>query len=346
MLLLLKAGSGIETKILDPAGQEGIITPLYQSRRGIMNFMKKFPSPKKRFLTILLALTGIAITVAYAFCLGACSYLKGDILGIDLKYLGIFYMVIVLLLAWSRKPVLCLLLLAFGAGGEIFLIGYQVHSGVYCPYCLAFGATILLALAVNFERNRKALIVLTAAAGLLFFLLFFSGSVTPVYAADPALPAFGRGPVEVRLYTDYFCGPCSDEEAEVISLISELVGKNLIRVLFIDTPVHPETVLFAGYFLAALNAKNDFPQAVAAREALFEAARKEITQKEALEAFLKTKGVIFLPYDTAPIFKIFGNYLKEDQIRSTPRCVILGPQGKKTLIGKDEIPKGLRGLRK
>ena len=311
-----------------------------------MNFMKKFPSPKKRFLTILLALTGIAITVAYAFCLGACSYLKGDILGIDLKYLGIFYMVIVLLLAWSRKPVLCLLLLAFGAGGEIFLIGYQVHSGVYCPYCLAFGATILLALAVNFERNRKALIVLTAAAGLLFFLLFFSGSVTPVYAADPALPAFGRGPVEVRLYTDYFCGPCSDEEAEVISLISELVGKNLIRVLFIDTPVHPETVLFAGYFLAALNAKNDFPQAVAAREALFEAARKEITQKEALEAFLKTKGVIFLPYDTAPIFKIFGNYLKEDQIRSTPRCVILGPQGKKTLIGKDEIPKGLRGLRK
>jgi len=308
--------------------------------------MKKFPSPKKRFLTILLALTGIAVTVAYAFCLDACSYLKGDILGIDLKYLGIFYMVVVLLLAWFRKPVLLLLLLAFGAGGEIFLIGYQVHSGVYCRYCLAFGATVLLAFAVNFERNRKALIVLTAAAGLLFFLLFFSGSVTPVYAAEPVPTAFGKGPVEVRLYTDYFCGPCSAEEAEVISLVSELVGKNLIRVLFIDTPVHPETVLFAGYFLAALNAKNDFPQAVAAREALFEAARKEITKKEALEAFLKTKGITFRPYDTAPVFKIFANYLKEDQIRSTPRCVILGPQGKKTLIGKDEIPKALRELRK
>lgn len=308
--------------------------------------MKKFPSPKKRFLTILLALTGIAITVAYAFCLGACSYLKGDILGIDLKYLGIFYMVIVLLLAWFRKPVLCLLLLAFGAGGEIFLIGYQVHSGVYCRYCIAFGATILLALAVNFERTRKALIALAAAAGLLFFLLFFSGSATPVYTANPVLPAFGRGPLEVRLYTDYFCGPCSAEEAELISLISELVGKNLIRVLFIDTPVHSETVLFAGYFLAALNAKNDFPQAVAAREALFEAARKKITGKEALEAFLKTKRVAFRPYDTAPVFKIFGNYLKEDRINSTPTCVIIGPQGKQTLTGKDEIVAALRGLRK
>lgn len=309
--------------------------------------MKKFPSPKKRFLTILLALTGIAITVAYAFCLGACSYLKGDILGIDLKYLGIFYMVIVLLLAWFRKPFLCLLLLAFGAGGEIFLIGYQVHSGVYCRYCLAFGAAVLLALAVNFERNRKALIALTAAAGLLFFFLFFSGSVTPVYAADPILPAFGRGAVEVRLYTDYFCGPCSAEEAEVISLISELVGKNLIRVLFIDTPIHPpETILYAGYFLAALNAKHDFRQAVNAREALFEAARKKITGKDALEAFLKTKGVAFQSYDTAPVFKIFGNYLKEDRIRATPSCVILGPQGKKTLTGKDEIVTALRGLRK
>ena len=160
------------------------------------------------------------------------------------------------------------------------------------------------------------------------------------------MPAFGRGAVEVRLYTDYFCGPCSAEEAEVISLISELVGKNLIRVLFIDTPVHRETVLFAGYFLAALNAKNDFPQVVAAREALFEAAGKKITEKEALELFLKKKGIPLQPFDTAPVFKIFGNYIKEDRIRSTPSCVILGPQGKQTLTGKDEIEKGLRGLRK
>jgi thiol-disulfide isomerase/thioredoxin len=307
--------------------------------------MKKFLSRKRRLLTILLALTGIAITVAYAFCLGACSYLKGDVLGIDLKYLGIFYMAVIFVLAWFRKPLLCLLLLSFGAGGEIFLIGYQVRSGVYCPYCLAFGATILLAFAVNFERNRKALAALAAAAGLLFFLLFFSGSATPVYAADPVMPAFGKGPVEVRLYTDYFCGPCLAEEAEVLSLISELVGKNLIRVLFIDTPVHRETVLFAGYFLAALNAKNDFPQVVAARRALFEAAGKKIMEKGALEAFLKTKGVTFRPYDTAPVFKIFGNYLKEDRINSTPTCVIIGPKGKQTLIGKEEIAKGLHSLR-
>jgi uncharacterized membrane protein len=308
--------------------------------------MKKFLSRKRRSLTIVLALTGIAITVAYAFCLGSCSYLKGDILGIDLKYLGIFYMAVIFVLAWLRKPLLCLLLLSFGAGGEIFLIGYQVRSGVYCPYCLAFGATILLALAVNFERTRKALAALAAAAGLLFFLLFFSGSATPVYAAEPVMPAFGRGTIEVRLYTDYFCDPCRAEEGEVMALITELTGENIIRVLFIDTPIHPETVLYARYFLSALNAKGDFRQAVAARGALFEAAAKKIRGKEALEAFLKTKGLDIRPFDTAPVFKIFGDYLKEDRINSTPTCVIIGPQGRQTLIGRDEIAKGLRSLRK
>jgi hypothetical protein len=308
--------------------------------------MKKFPQPRKRFLTILLALTGMAVTIAYAVCLGACSYLKGDILGIDLKYLGIFYMAVILLLAWLRKPLLCLLLLSFGAGGEIFLIGYQVKSGVYCPYCLAFGATILLALAVNFERSRKTLTALAAAAGLVFFLLFFSGSATPLYAAEPVTTAFGRGAIEVRVYTDYFCGPCQDEEKEVISHITEFVEKNLIRVIFIDTPIHQETVFYAGYFLAAINAKGDFRQAVAARTALFEAATKRIEGKEAMEAFLKKKGLDIRPFDTAQAFKIFSNYLKEDRINSTPTCVIIGPQGKQTLIGKEEITKGLRSLRK
>jgi protein-disulfide isomerase len=202
----------------------------------------------------------------------------------------------------------------------------------------------------NFKSPKKRFLTiqlaLAAAAGLLFFLLFFSGSTSPAYAAEPVMSAFGRGAVEVRLYTDYFCDPCRAEEGEVISLITELTGKNIIRVIFIDTPIHPETVLYAGYFLSALNAKRDLGQAVAARGVLFEAAEKKIRGKEALEAFLKTKALDLRPFDTAPVFKIFTNYLKEDRINSTPTCVIIGPQGKQTLGGKDEILKGLSSLRK
>jgi thiol:disulfide interchange protein DsbA len=254
----------------------------------------------------------------------------------------------ILILALMRRPLLCLFLLAFGVGGEIFLIGYQVRSGVYCPYCLAFAATLFLAFIINFQRSRRWLTALAAGAGLIFFLLFFSGSASLVYAAGPPTTTFGKGPVEVRIYTDYFCGPCRAEEAEVMTLITELVEKNLIRVTFIDTPIHKETVLYAGHFLSALNAKErpDLRQAVALRAALFEAAGEKITEKEALERFLKKKGIPLRPFDTAPVFKIYGNYLKEDRINATPTCVIAGPQGKQTLVGRDDTVKALHSLRK
>jgi thiol-disulfide isomerase/thioredoxin len=306
--------------------------------------MKRFLSRNRRLLTILLALTGIGITLAYIYCYGSCSSLKGAILGVDLKYLGIFYMAAILFFALMRKPLLCLLLFAFGAGGELFLVGYQIRSGIYCRYCLAFAATIFLGLVVNFERARKTLTALVAATGLFFFLLFFSGSSAPAYAAESPAPVFGSGPVVVRIYTDYFCGPCRAEEAEVMSLITKLVEKNLIRITFIDTPIHRKTVIYATYFLAMVNANREFTKAVAARAALFEAAEKKIEEKEAMEAFLKKKGIPFLPLDTAPLFKIFGNYFKEDRIKATPTCVIVGPNGKQTLLGSDQIPKGLRDL--
>ncbi len=310
--------------------------------------MTQSHAKKKRFLTILLALTGIGITVAYAVCLGSCSYLKGDILGLNLKYLGIFYMTVILILALMKKPLLCLFLLAFGAGSEIFLIGYQVRSGVYCPYCLAFAVTVFLGLAVNFQRSRRWLTALAAGAGLVFFLLFFSGSVTPAYAAGPPTTTFGKGPVDVRIYTDYFCGPCRAEEAEVMALITELAEKDLIHVTFIDTPLHRDTILYAGQFLAALNAREgwDLRQVVALRAVLFEAATEKITEKKALELFLKKKGFALRPFDTAPVFKVYTNYLKEDRISATPTCVIVGSQGKQNLVGRDDTVKALRSLRK
>ncbi len=310
--------------------------------------MRHLTAKKKRLLTVTLALAGIIAVLAYQFCFGACSNLKGSVLGVDLKYMGILYMVAILILALTRQTLLSLLALAFGSGGEIFLIGYQVRSGVYCPYCLIFAAVVLLALFMNFEQSRKRLTALAAGAGLVFFLLFFSGSATISYAAAPPLPSFGKGPVEVRIYTDYFCGPCRAEEAEVMALITELVDKTLIRVIFIDTPIHKETILYAGYFLSALNAKEggDLRQAVTLRAALFEAAAEKITDKEGLELFLKKKGIPLRSFDTTPVFKIYSNYLNEDRINSTPSCVIVGPRGKQTLVGREDTVKALRSLRK
>ncbi len=196
------------------------------------------------------------------------------------------------------------------------------------------------------HRPRRGRSARAAVAVLLAIIVIGAGSGTPAFAAEPPLPAFGNGPVEVRVYTDYFCGSCGAEEKEVIAAITELVAKNRIRVLFIDTPLFPETVLYAGYFLEAINAKREYGQAVAARAALFEAAGLQIQGKSELEGFLAKKGLEVRPFDTAPVFAQFSKYIKEDQIHATPTVVILGPHGKQTLGNKEQILKALGDLRK
>lgn len=43
--------------------------------------------------TIFLAIVGISIMAYYDYCDTTCSYLKGDIFGIDLKFIGIAYQI-------------------------------------------------------------------------------------------------------------------------------------------------------------------------------------------------------------------------------------------------------------
>ena len=202
------------------------------------------------------------------------------------------------------------------------------------------------ALTAMIGRSGRGLGVPPVGTMLLMFLLIVSGPTTPVSAAGPSLPAFGGGAVEVRVYTDYFCKPCRAEEQEVMEAITKLLAKNRIRVIFIDTPIHPETVLYAGYFLAAIQAKREFGQAVKARAALFEAAGLQIKEKDKLEGFLAMKGLQIQPYNTVPIFAILSEYMKEDRINATPTIVILGPRGKHIPGNKEQILKALGDLRK
>ncbi|MHB9098045.1 MAG: DsbA family protein [Syntrophales bacterium] len=201
------------------------------------------------------------------------------------------------------------------------------------------------ALAAIAGRSGMRLGVPVAGTVLLLVLLIVPGLTMSVSAADPSLLVFGEGAVEVRVYTDYFCEPCRAEEQEVMAAVSDLVAKNRIRVIFIDTPLHPETVLYAGYFLAAVNAKREFGQAVKARAALFEAAGLEINERGKLEGFLALKGLQIRPFDTAPVFAIFSKYIKEDRVKATPTVVIVDQQGKHILGNKEQILKVLRGLR-
>lgn len=299
----------------------------------------------KYLINVVLLLIAIGLEVFYTVCGGSCSYLRGNIFGMDLTYVGIIFAVILIVLSLLKWDRLILVLLSAGVGVETVLVAFQVRNNVYCPYCLAFAAVILLLFILNFDVTKKGLITGSIVLGFVLFSLFFKGSVTPSYAAEPTAFSFGNGPVKVRLYTDYFCSPCRAMEPEVEPLLIELVKKNAVTLAFIDVPIYQYSSLYARYYLYAMNARKDFDQALAARSALFEAAGEKLSEVSKIEAYLKKKDVQFKTFDVVPLSSVLNGFLASDKINSTPTCVIENGPGKETYKGSRQIIPALKQLR-
>ena len=159
------------------------------------------------------------------------------------------------------------------------------------------------------------------------------------------LLSFGKGKVETRLYSDYFCTACRALEPKIEYLLADLVKRNVITLTFVDTPLHKQSALYARYFLYVLNSKKELGHALKARSLLFEAAKQNITGKEQLEAFLTSKGIAFKPFDPQPVFTTLQQYLRSDQIRATPTCVMIKGDKKDFYQGSDNITRILESLK-
>ncbi len=176
------------------------------------------------------------------------------------------------------------------------------------------------------------------------FLMIF-GLAAKNWGEENYFPIFGSGPIQVRLYTDYFCPPCRDMEPGIEPMLIDLVKDGTIQLTFIDVPTSRYTVLYANYFLFSLGAKKDIDSAINARRVLFEAAEKKITEGGKLVGFLKERGIPFKAVDPYPVFNLWNNYIQEDNIKSTPSCVIISGDKKETYRGNLDVPKGIEKLK-
>ncbi len=301
-------------------------------------------SSRKYWVNLSLLLLCIGIIFLYDICGEGCSYLRGSIFSIDLKYLGLIYTVFLLVLTLMKRCTILLILISFGLGAEIYLLGFQIKNEIVCYYCLSFGGVILILFLLNFDMSKKVFIGASVLVGFIFFSIFLKSNTTPLYAEEVLIPSFGGGKTNVRLYTDYFCGPCSNLEPKLEPLIIDLVKKGKISITFVDTPIHTFSSLYARYFLYILSEKNEFDYALKARAVLFEAAKNNITKKEMIEDFLKKKNIKYRHFNVSPTFGILNSYIKEDKINATPTCVIFNGE-RKTYTGSTDIIKALQGIK-
>ncbi|HEY3278604.1 MAG TPA: thioredoxin domain-containing protein [Syntrophorhabdaceae bacterium] len=300
---------------------------------------------KRYIINVILALLAVSIEVFYSICGGSCSYLKGEVFGMGLQYIGIAYMAFIIFLSITKKDRLLILVLSAGVAVEVYLVGFHVWYDTYCPYCLAFGGTLMVMFLLNIRKDRLKPALLSGVIALALFSFFFKGSATPVYAAETLVPSFGSGKVMVRLYTDYFCPPCRGAEPKIEPLIAELVKKNIINLTFVDTPLYKASPLYGRYFVYILNEKKDLDLALKARSVLMDAAREDIGDQSKLEEYLTNKGIKFTPFDAKQTFNVINGYLKEDKIISTPSCVVVQDGKAAKYTGGTDIVNALEGLK-
>lgn len=337
----------------------------------IIALIKKY----RHILTILLALSGIGLMAYYDSCGTACSYLKGDIWGIDLKWVGIAYMSVIIVFAAFKQMSFVRALLAAGLGVEVYLYYFQIENDIYCPFCLAFSIMVILSFLINYEvpstgrENRcrmwlyflgevsfpmlkinKLPLLLFSVLGYLTVLLTFSGSVTPSFAQTNtgAVPSLGAGPYEIIIFTDYFCPPCYRIEIKAEPLLKELLNTGNVKLTFVDVPFNKATPFYVKYYLYAINANASVKNVFHLRNLLFEAAQmKQIQNEKDLIAFLNKKKVPLKGMNETTVFATLTAIAKGNNVRATPTCVITySAVDVRRFTGDIEIWDGLTQLQK
>lgn len=141
----------------------------------------------RRAVNTVVPLTGAALMIFYDLCAGACSSLQGTFAGVDLRWIGIFFMVLFWLLpflpatAGSIVEHVRTLMLSGALGGEVVLVRFQIVHDTYCPFCLLFAACLVVLFIANAPSLNRYLAVGGFLAGVAAFALFFEGSILPLY---------------------------------------------------------------------------------------------------------------------------------------------------------------------
>lgn len=324
--------------------------------------------------TVALALAGIGIMAYYNHCDTACSYLRGDIFGLDLKWVGIAFMVVLILLTAFGQSGLLRACLAGGLGVEVYLYAFQIQNDIYCPFCLAFSVMVILMFIINYElpsawrENRRRMwlyflgetdlplvkirsfpLLAAAVLGYLFIVLTFSGSTIPAYGQESTgeIPSLGKGSYEIIVFSDYFCRPCRRFDTGSEGSLKELLATGKVKIVFADVPVTRLSPMYARYYLYGAHATSDVESVLRLRRGLFEAAQiNRLKTEEALVKYLKEMNIDWKKMDEKPVLAKLSALIREKGIDATPTCVVRYSSSEtKKYVGTDEAKKALVELK-
>ena len=322
----------------------------------------------------------IAVPFAAAWILSAMSWLGicSDgceethlyrFFGFPLSPLGVGYFTLCGLAFLTRNRFrfsgfLIPLLLSGALGSEFVLVWIQKYViGKWCPLCVGVAlsvvtACVLIALerlpgvAIQIRGGERNLVMKRLAgktALILFAFLAGMGisamglSKPDAFAAVLSVKSLAFGDTEssseVYIITDWFCPACRTAEPEILKGARKAMQQ--AKVVFVDYPIHPETLNYIPYNLSfILREKEKYLQI---REALATLARKtKEPRPEDVQTAVSPLGVKYVPLNYADVLagmQYFGTLVKKFKVPGTPSVVVQDSRtGKtKTLYGISDI---------
>jgi len=290
----------------------------------------------------------LSVSLAAGLCTEACkATYKWTIFGVKLPLLGIgFFGLCLLLFHLRNRPVFRLFLqtaIAGALGAEITFL-YVQHAIIkrWCPMCIAVAFCVGVtgvALAgghfsgkgMIFSSWRETMArhlskgAFLAAAVFAGAYLSFLGLGNPATShAEPLPVALGLqdSEVEVYVFTDWFCPACREAEKELEKAFPNIMSRS--KLIFIDHPIHPESVNFIPYNLTFL--VREKAKYLEIRKALIALAgrTKEPTPEDVQKA-VAPLGVTYRPLNYADIaagVRYFQEAVKAFGVEATPSLVV------------------------
>jgi thiol-disulfide isomerase/thioredoxin len=165
---------------------------------------------------------------------------------------------------------------------------------------------------------------------LLTVCLFLASTPVSAGQAPRSLFSHGSGPVEVLIFTDYFCPPCQAVEPYLDDALVKLHQMGA-SITFVDMPIYALTPVFSRYFLYAANASSSFADILRIRQVLFDIAKAKTVHSEAdLIQALRQNQIPLALLDVKPLFDQWVALINRFEVKSTPTCVVTRPDQEMT----------------
>ena len=289
--------------------------------------------------------------------------------GIPLSPLGVGYFTLCGLAFLTRERFrfsgfMIPVLLSGALGSEFVLVWIQKFDiGKWCPLCVGIAFSVVIGcvltglerlpgIAVRIRGGERNLVMKRLAGKMVLILFaFFAGmGITATGLSKPDAFAAGLSEkslvfgdtgssTEVYFITDWFCPGCRVAEPEILKAARKTMPQ--AKVIFVDYPIHPETLNYIPYNLSFIVREKE--KYLRIREALAALARKtKEPTPEDVQAAVSPLGVKFVPLNYADVLAGMQHFVilvKKFNVPGTPSVVVQDSRtGKtKTLFGNSNI---------